>query len=337
MIDLSVVIPSYENEQALGECLVALAAARDARPDLRFEVLVVDNGSRDGSVERARAAPLPVRLVALARNRGFAAAVNVGLRARRGRHVLLLNSDAIVEPEVLSRGVELLEGFASIGLVGVCLVHPDGRVQRSVHAFPDWIGELLPDAIVRGWRRARIGFGARLRRARLPQGVEEVEAVRGAALFLRGDLVDRIGGFDEGYFFFLEETDYCWRTRDAGFRVVHVPSLRVIHRLGASSKARAPLATRVEYERSLARFLRRRRGPLRAGWARALRVARQGIGWTLGLPLALAITRLRRRGRERGALLLWHLRGQPASPVLAIALAESADGRSRVAGEGLSH
>lgn len=315
MIDLSVVIPSYENAALLEACLAALARARADHPALRFEVLVVDNGSRDGSAELAAASPLGVRTIALARNRGFAAAVNVGLRARRGRHVLLLNSDAEIEPDVLAGGVALLDDGSGIGVVGAELLHPNGRPQRSVHALPDWTGELLPERLVRGLRRSgsapRPGSG----------GVVDVEAVRGAVFFIAGDLVEKLGGLDEGYFFFLEETDYCRRVRAAGRRVVHAPALRAVHRLGASSKTRAPLATRIEFERSLDRFLIRNRGPGVARLVRGLRSLRTALGLlllVLGAPLS---ARLRRKLRERAGLLLWHLRGRPAEPVLADALA----------------
>ena len=262
LIDLSVLIASYENAELLGACLDALRRARDAHPEIELEVIVVDNGSRDASVARARASGLPVRVVALVRNRGFAAAVNLGLRIRRGRHVLLLNSDALVEPDVLARAVALLDRDDEIGVLGVALLHPGGRAQRSVHAFPSLSTELLPDAWVRAWRRARDpGRGRRPqstsdRLASIRSGIRDVEAVRGAVFFVRGSLLEALGELDEGYFFFLEETDFCWRVRASGHRVVYDPALRATHQLGASSKARAPLATRIEYERSLDRFLR---------------------------------------------------------------------------------
>lgn len=110
----------------------------------------------------------------------------------------------------------------------------------------------------------------------------------------------------------------------AGQRVVHSTALRATHLLGASSKARAPLATRIEYQRSLDRFLRIRRGPGVARLARSLRLVRSVAGL---LPLALAaplVPGLRPRFRERGGLLLWHLRGRPSEPVLAHVLAARA-------------
>ena len=328
MIDLCILIASYENAELLGVCLESIRRARDPHPEIELEIIVVDNGSRDAWVARAHASGLPVRVVALVRNRGFAAAVNLGLRIRRGRHVLLLNSDALVEPDVLARAVALLDRDPQIGVLGVALVHPGGRAQRSVHAFPSVSTEILPDAWVRAWRRARASGRGRGPKstsgglASIPSEIREVEAVRGAVFFVRGSLVDALGELDEGYFFFLEETDFCWRVRASGHRVVYDSTLRATHQLGASSKARAPLATRIEYERSLDRFLRIRRGPRVARRIRMIRCAR----WLVGLvPSALSSPvsqRSRRRLRERGALILWHLRGRRADPVLAAVLAK---------------
>lgn len=328
MSELSIVIPCYEQAALLARCLEGLERARAAHPALAFEVLVVDNGSREDVVATARASALGPRVVALARNRGFAAAVNRGLSLRRGRHVLLLNSDAVVDPDALVRGVAWLDGDASIGVVGARLRHADGRPQRSAHVFPGLASELLSQRLVcAGAALARclraVGAG---RAAGGGEGLHEVDAVRGAVFFVRGEVVERLGGLDEGYFFFLEETDYCWGVRAAGLRVVEADDVGAVHALGASSKARAPLATRIEFERSLDRFLRRRRGRATAGFVRVWRALRTVLGiLLLGLPAAWS-GRARARLRERAGLLLWHLRGRPQEPVLAEALAAGGRG-----------
>lgn len=334
MIDLSIVIASYENAALLRDCLAALGRACTADPALAVEIIVVDNGSRDASVEVARGSGLPVRIVALARNRGFAAAVNLGLRIRRGRHVLLLNSDAEIEPGGLARAVALLDAQPAIGVLGASLLHPGGRPQRSVHAFPGLATELWPDAWVRAGRalrrrRGRDAAADARARALAEAGAREVEAVRGAVFFVRGRLFDVLGELDEGYFFFLEETDFCWRARASGHAVVFVPGLQALHRLGATSKARAPLATRIEYERALDRFLRIRRGAGRARQIRILRALRGLFGLALLALAAPFSARSRRRGSERAGLLLWHLRGRPDRPVLAHVLASEAERASQ--------
>jgi len=315
VIDLSIIIPNYETEDCLAECLDAIGGAKQVHPELAFEVIVVDNGSRDESVARARESSLRPRLIAWARNRGFAAAVNAGLRIRRGRHVLLLNSDVRIAADLLTAGVAMLDAKSDIGVLGPALFHPDGRPQRSVHPLPSLQTEFLPDIFLR-WIRPT-GF-ARRASARPPADApQDVEAIRGAVFFIRGDLLEKVGLFDEGYFFFLEETDYCARVRAFGARVSYLETLRAYHRLGASSKRRQPLVTRIEFHRSLYRFLRRWRGPHQARIARVWRLLRNMFSVLLLAVPALIFPRARERAVERIGLLLWHLQGCPAEPTLA--------------------
>ena len=153
--------------------------------------------------------------------------------------------------------------------------------------------------------------------------------MRGAVFFVRGRLFDVLGELDEGYFFFLEETDFCWRVRASGHAVVFVSGLHALHRLGATSKARAPLATRIEYERALDRFLRIRRGVGTARQIRILRALRGLFGLALIAVVAPFSARSRRRGRERAGLLLWHLGGRPDHPLRAEVLASEAERASQ--------
>jgi len=315
MIDLTIVIPSYEAADCLGECLDAIGEAERAHPELGLEVIVVDNGSRDGSVARARESSLHPRLIAWVRNRGFAAAVNAGLRLRRGRHVLLLNSDVRIAEDLLVGGVAALDEKSEIGVLGPALFHPGGRPQRSIHALPGLQTEFLPDVLLRWLRPA--GFARRKSARGNTARPRDVEAIRGAVFFIRGELLEKVGLLDEGYFFFLEETDYCARVRASGARIGFLDSIRAEHRLGASSKRRAPLATRIEFHRSLYRFLTRWRGPHRARIVRAWRMLRNTLSLVLLIVPALVSARARARLAERAGLLLWHLRGCPAQPSLA--------------------
>jgi GT2 family glycosyltransferase len=314
-MDLSVVIASYETRELLLSCLESVAAARRARPERSVEVIVVDNGSSDGSARAALEAHPDLRLIALVRNLGFAAAVNLGLRRARGRSILLLNSDVEVCESLLSEGVRLLDQHPDVGVLGPSLLHPEGRPQRSVHALPSLRTELLPDFLAPGSGRP----GSIWSRSPTPRpgSLDDVEAVRGAVFFLRADLLEKVGLFNERFFFFLEETEYCARVRRAGYRVVQARDLKATHRLGASSKRRAPLATRIEYHRSLYRFLEIERG---LGTARIVRILRILRGSALLVVLALAYplsASARQRLAERWGLLLWHLRGCPDEPRLA--------------------
>lgn len=325
MRDLSILIASYEARDALEACLHSIERACEAHPELRVETIIVDNGSTDGSARVAQDSRLSPRIIASAENRGFAGAINRAWRISRGRHVLLLNSDVEVDPDALSRGVALLDASSDVGVIGAALIHSDGRPQRSVHALPGWATEGLPDPLLRrlrphGFDRP-IGFDAK-EEGGDASAVRDVEAVRGAVFFIRGDLAEKVGRLDEGYFFFLEETDYCRRVRKAGFRVVQSAEIRAIHRLGASSKARAPLATRIEFHRSLYRYLDREGGPALRRTAQAIRTLRSLGSLLLLAPLLPVSVAARGRFSERFGLVLWHLRGCLSEPELAKVLRE---------------
>jgi GT2 family glycosyltransferase len=320
LIDLTIVIVSYETRELLSRCLACVAEACAFDSTLVVETIVVDNGSRDKSVECARTSDLAPRIVALAQNLGFAAAANRGLRLRRGRHVLLLNTDVEMDPSMLCRGVAILDERDAAGVLGAALRHPSGRRQRSVHALPDLVSELVPEPILRWWRPEMIAGKREMGSVEAAMKPRVVEAVRGAVFFIRGELLEKVGLLDEGYFFFLEETDYCWRVQAAGYDVLHCDSLRAIHGLGASSKRRVPLATRIEFHRSLYRYLDRRCRRGVSGAARIVRVTRTMTGLLGLLCVAAFSSTARQRMTERMGLLLWHLRGRPREEGLAAAL-----------------
>ncbi len=313
MTDLSIVVVTWNTRELVARCLAALWREVVAcRPRLACELIVVDNGSSDGTPEAVSERFPEARLVALPRNRGFAVGANRGLAAARGRLVLLLNSDAWLLPGALERAVAYLDAHPDVGVVGPRLLRPDGRPRASAHRYPRLASELVPPGLLAlalprrypSWRA-------------LGPNPTDVEAVRGAALFLRRDLLRRVGGLPEQYFFFLEETDWCWKVRAAGLRVVHLPAARVVHLSGASSARSQPSLTRIEYHRSLYRFFLRHRGVGRAAVVWVLRFAKSLARVVCGAPLALASPGRRPRWRVHRDVLAWHLRGCPPGAGLA--------------------
>jgi GT2 family glycosyltransferase len=307
--DVSIVIVSFDTRQLLLDCVAALRAL--PVHGLTIEIIVVDNGSSDGSAEALRAADPEVTLISLPRNRGFAVGANEGIARSRGEALLLLNSDAFpAEGAIEACHAALLE--PGVGAVGPQLVHADGRLQNSVHAFPSLLGELLPNWLLELAWPAR--FPSKRRRN---EAACDVDAVLGAALMVRREVALAVGPLSEDYFFYLEETDWCWRIQRAGWRVRLVPQARVMHLSGASSKRRDPARARIEYHRSLYHFLAQRRG---AGTARAVRVVRfaKGGGSVVALALLAPFSRKERaRLAERTRVLIWHLQGCPADAGLA--------------------
>jgi GT2 family glycosyltransferase len=311
MIDLSIVVVTWNTRELVLECLASIESElrREAgQPLLATETCLVDNASSDGTLEAIRRRFPWVRVVSLPRNLGFAAGSNAGLRKMRGRHALLLNSDARLAPGALARCVAYLDAHPEVGVVGPQLLNPDGSKQNSIHNFPMLATELLPKGVFQFLFRRR--FPSRRWAGDSPI---EVEAVAGAALFLRARLLREVGLLPEDYFFFLEETDWCLRVRSAGWRVVHLPSVFVFHLSGGSSKRRSPALTRIEYHRSLYRFFHKHHGWAAAGLVLALRFAKAFFYLVTQAPLALAGGRHRERWEIHRTVWIWHLRGCPSA------------------------
>jgi GT2 family glycosyltransferase len=312
MIELSIVVLSWNTRELTLACLDSIARALGtpgaADAALAFEVIVVDNGSDDGTADAVRARFPWVDVVALPGNLGFSAGNNVGLRRARGPVALLLNSDTVVNRDAVVRCLAFLAAEPRAGVVGPQLLHPDGRLQNSVHSPPSLLTELVPKAVLE-WC-----FPRRFPSKRRPSATPiPVEAVLGACMFVRREAWESAGLLPEREFFlFLEETDWCWSLRDAGWQVFHVPDARITHLSGGSSKKKVPARTRIEYHRALYRFFRKRRGEVAAASVVALRVTKGLVALVGRLPAALVSARGRERLAERWQVLAWHLRGCPA-------------------------
>ncbi len=311
MTDLSIVMPSWNGRALVQDCLASIEREMLGRADadrLEVETIVVDNGSCDDTPAAVRERFPWARVLALPENRGFAAAVNAGLACARGRHAALLNNDTLLLPDALEACVRHLDAHPDVGVVGPQLLHPDRRKQNSIHPTPSLLTELVPLGVLETLFPRRYPS----KRTEHHQPVE-VEAILGACMVVRREVLDRVGPLPDDYFLFLEETDWLLQIRRAGWRVVHLPDARIVHLHGASSKRRMPLRTRIEYHRSLYHFFRKRRGRLQAGVVVALRLVRLLLALVLLAPLALVSPRQRTRWSERLRILGWHLCGRPAS------------------------
>jgi GT2 family glycosyltransferase len=293
--DLSIIIVAWNVRDLVLDCL---ASIRDARLEISHEVLLVDNGSHDGTVEAVCGQFPETLVIALPRNVGFAAGNNHGLLKMNGRHAVLLNSDTIVLPGGLERCVRYLDDHPDVGVVGPQLLNPDRTKQNCIHNSPSLVSEVFSQSLLRRLFPRRYPS----KRVHYP-GPIEVEAVLGACLFVRRDVVRQIGPIDEQYFFFLEETDWCHRIRARGWKVVHLPDAQVIHLYGEATKKKVPLATRIEYYRSRYTFFRKNRSRLAYALLCAVVGIRLGFGCLFG----------GRRAAEYRGILAWHWAGRPAS------------------------
>lgn len=235
---LSIIIVSFNARADLERCLESLRAAP---PSADHEIIVVDNGSTDGSVEAARRFP-GVRVIEAGANLGFARANNIGIRASSGVNLLLLNSDTVVPAGSLDRLLDELARDPSAAVVGPRLVDADGRAELS---FGRMIGPLNE---LRQKRLARSAVVEQLTRRR-----QYPDWVSGACLLVRRTDAEAAGGLDERFFMYTEDVDFCATIRALGRKILFTPNVEVVHLRGRSA-ASAPAATHGHYRRSQIAF-----------------------------------------------------------------------------------
>jgi GT2 family glycosyltransferase len=255
--EVSVVIPSWNGRDLLAACLTSL---QQVLQQLVLEVIVVDNASADGSVELVRDKFSDVRLVCNPTNEGFARACNRGAAMARAPFVLVLNSDARLEAQALARLLELARSQPRAGVVGPQLRNEDGSFQGSHAAFPTLWQETM---VLTGAGRLIHGPAYPSRGPEEERGAQRVDWVGGACLLVRGQAFAAVGGFDEAYFMYAEETDLCYRLRQAGWEVWYEPAAVVVHVGGGSSAGLGPQREVILY-RSRLRFHQRHRAPAAA-------------------------------------------------------------------------
>ena len=234
-VDLSVVIPSYNTRELMEQ---ALRTVDEASEGLRVQVIVVDNASRDGSQEMVEAGFPHVELIRNDRNLGFGGANNIAFRRVKGRHVLLLNSDTIVGADTLRTLVEFMDEHPEAGAAGCRILNPDGSLQLDCRrGFPTPSAAFYKlTGLSRLFPRSR-----RFARYNLtyldPEETSEVDALSGSCMIVRGRVLEEVGGFDEDYFMYGEDLDWCFRMGQAGWKIHYVPATQIIHFGGASGRA----------------------------------------------------------------------------------------------------
>ena len=237
-LKLDIVIVNWNTGPLLRECLGSLAQARLLPGMTIGAVVVVDNASQDGSHLGLPAIAAPVRLIVNADNRGFAAACNQGAAACDGELILFLNPDTRLFADSLRAPVQYLHapGNEDVGIVGIQLVDDRGHVSRTCARFPR-LRQYAAMAI--GVDRVFPALGHFMRE--WDHGdTRTVEQVMGAFFMTRRALFDRLGGFDERFFVYLEEVDFSLRALHAGWRSVYLAQAQAYHLGGGSSgKARA--------------------------------------------------------------------------------------------------
>jgi hypothetical protein len=225
-LDISIIIVNWNTKDLLIECLNSL---EEQKGTFQKEVIVVDNGSSDGSQAAVRASFPKVQVIENKANLGFAKANNIGIKASKGRYLCLINSDVKVLDGCLDQLVRYMDQETSIGIVGPKILWPDMALQDSCRKFPSlWnnicdllhLNRLFPKSDI--FSSEHMMFFDHMT-------IRNVEGLVGCFLMIRKDALEKIGLFDEQFFIYFEETDLCKRFRDKNWKIVFFPDAQAIH------------------------------------------------------------------------------------------------------------
>jgi N-acetylglucosaminyl-diphospho-decaprenol L-rhamnosyltransferase len=309
--DLSVIIVNWNVRDLLRNCLNSLLASPGIAwiggptvsdsaaqpPDegglgqplptqrLSAEVIVVDNASNDGSTAMLEAVFPWVRLVASPENRGFAGGNNLAIPLSRGRYVLFLNPDTEVLGNALAAMVACMKDHPEIGVLGPELRYGDGSRQSSRRRFPTF-GMALFESTPLAWRWPDNTWARRYHMDDVPVPgadpgeVQVVDWVVGAALLVRREALEQVGGFDEGYFMYSEELDWCRRAKTANWQAAYFSGAQVVHHEGKSSE-QGIAARHIRFQTSKVRYFRKVHGVLTAWVLQTSILAMFSIEWGL--------------------------------------------------------
>jgi hypothetical protein len=294
--DISIIVVNWNTRDLLDDCLGSLPAALDG---LHAEVILVDNASRDGSAEHVRRAFPAVTVIEAGANLGFARANNLALPRAVGDAVLLLNPDTVCRPGSLARLHRELAALPAAGAVGPLLLDARGAPTMSYGNEPSPLYHLLGllGPHDRRWPRA-------LRRAtfaRIPAADDPgraVDYVVGACLLIRRSCLEAVGGLDERFFMYFEETDWCRRARAAGWEIRYCAEARVAHLEGRAA-ARAGDFALAQFQHSYRLYVTKQDGPARVPLYRAVLLLEYAVKGVWRRLLAA----VDRRGRARHAAL----------------------------------
>jgi len=232
-MDVSVIIVNWNTCDILRDCLQSVYLGTRA---VQFEVIVVDNASSDNSAVMIRTEFPQVILLENRKNWGFAAANNQGMAIAQGRYVLLLNSDTVVLDGAIDKVVAFADSTPKAGITGCRMLNEDKTLQLSSFMFPSvlnmtlWITylfKLFPRS--RFFGRERMTWWSR-------DDVRDVDVVTGSFMLVRQEAIKQVGLMDERFFMYFEETDWCYRFKQEGWKVMFTPNAEIIHLGGASSK-----------------------------------------------------------------------------------------------------
>lgn len=256
--DVSIIIVNWNTRDMLQDCLQSLQEQAGA---VTTEVIVIDNASSDDSVHMVRRQFPNVSLISNQDNRGFAAANNQGIAIAQGRYILLLNSDTRVVDRAIAKAVAFADNHPQAGMVSCRTYFVEGPIQPNCFLFPSLLNLFLSMSHLGELFERNRFFGRRRMTWWDYDTVREVQAIAGCFMLARREAVAQVGLMAEDYFMYSEDTDWCWRFQNAGWKIMYTPEAVIIHKGGSSSSQCATDMHLLE-RRAMLMFLERKNGRL---------------------------------------------------------------------------
>ena len=226
-------IVNWNTREALSDCLKSVY---EQTSSIEYEVIVIDNASSDGSAEMVKAMFPNVNLIENLENRGFAAANNQGIAITKGCYVLLLNSDTKIIDNAIAKVIEFADGRTDGGVIGCRVLNLDKTLQQTCFMFPTVLNMFLSSTYLykifpksKFFGRERMTWWDR-------KDTRQVDVVTGCFMLVRCEVIEQIGLLDEQFFVYGEETDFCFRAKKTGWKILFTPVAEIIHLGGASSR-----------------------------------------------------------------------------------------------------
>ncbi|MDO4287870.1 MAG: glycosyltransferase family 2 protein [Eubacterium sp.] len=235
-MDLSIIIVNYKTRELTSDCIDSVLESH-IKP-YTYEVIVVDNASQDGSIEAIEAhfaSEERVKIIKNTENLGFSKANNIGMRESKGRYILLLNSDTIVELNTLKKSIEFLDTHRGVGALGCKVVLGNGKLDPACkRSFPTPMNGIyhmlkLDQRFPKSQR-----FGEYNLTFVDEDKTFSVDCVMGAYMMVPREVIDAVGMLDEDYFMYGEDIDWCYRIKQAGYPIIYYPEVRIFHYKKAS-------------------------------------------------------------------------------------------------------
>lgn len=258
-MDVSIIIVNWNTRDILKQCLKSVYLETC---DISFETIVIDNASSDGSCGMVKKEFPKAILIENSENKGFAAANNQGMAVAKGRYILLLNSDTIIINNAINKIVDFADYQRDAAVFGCRVLNPDMTLQQTCFMFPSVFNMLLSGSYLykifpgsRLWGRERMSWWNR-------NDTRQVDVVTGCFMLTRRRAIEDVGFMDERFFMYGEETDWCYRFREKGWKVLFTPSAQIIH-LGGQSTKEVKADMIVQLRLSILQFIRKHQGWLK--------------------------------------------------------------------------